>query len=477
MMHAVRNAGRWHWLLSILLTVCLTGCEASTLSLQKAEVKNVKGQSNPPVVLTKGSLPPVAVINRTAVGKPSGQFSLEDAARAAVVHHPTIGVAESRYNRAGFEIDVAKAAYYPSIQAGMNSQQRRDSSSRLNWKPQMELTVSQMVYDFGKTASTVSAREAGYAAEKAGLVRQVDIIARDTLEAYVEVQRYSALQSISNENVTALESIEALVNDRSQHGASSRSDDMQAAARVQSAKTNRAEISSQLQKWRAALQALTGVSVTTLATGAPKWLETICTTEQNSWDQSPAIAVAKAEKRQALALLEYEKAKTYPTLSLEGVTSYDVLDAAQSQDRVDYRVGFSLRSSLYDGGIRGASIQAATQAANGADEVIRAAQLEASASITSAAVQIVSINEMLSLLETRDSTLRETRDLYREQYIELGTRTLIDLLNAEQEIHQAGFDRINSRHDLRKLGIVCMYSSGQTRSRLGLADVVVAGSL
>jgi adhesin transport system outer membrane protein len=274
-----------------------------------------------------------------------------------------------------------------------------------------------------------------------------------------------------------LKPLETLVKDRSQHGASSRSDDMQAAARVQGAKTNRAEIGSQALKWQATLQSLTGLSGAKVAKNTPDWLDTICASVQNDAPNSASIALAEAEKREALAELEFEKAKIYPTLSVEAGTSYDVLDAAQSGERIDYRVGLNLRSSLYDGGARNASVAAATQVASGADESIRAAKLEASAAITTAVVQISSIKEMLPLLDQRDSTLRETRDLYRDQYIELGTRTLIDLLNAEQEIHQAAFDRVNSRSDLRKLGIVCMYSAGQTRQRLNVADMVTAGNI
>jgi adhesin transport system outer membrane protein len=477
MVHALRNVAWGLWPIMAVATLCLTGCEASSLGLRERAEADGKPVRARPALLAVQSQTPNPIINRTVERKTSGPLSLEEAARAAVIYHPTIGLAESRYNRAGFEIDVANAAYYPSIKAGMNSEQRRDSRERSDWKPQLELSVSQMVYDFGKTASTVSAKEAGYAAQKAKVYNQIDVIARDALEAFIEVQRYTGLQKIAHENVTALELLETLVKDRSEHGASSRSDDMQAAARVQAAKTNRAEIGSQLLKWRATLQSLTGLQSAQLSQKVPQWLETICSSAQSDWEKSPSIAVAEAEKREALAQLEFEKTKAYPTLSVDGVTSYDVLDAGHTDERVDYRVGVNLRSSLYDGGARGASILAATQAANGADEAIKVAKLEANSTIVGAAVQISSIGEMLALLNERDSTLRETRDLYREQYIELGTRTLIDLLNAEQEIHQAGFDRINSQHDLRKLGIVCMYSSGQTRSRLGLSSVVEAGRL
>lgn len=71
--------------------------------------------------------------------------------------------------------------------------------------------------------------------------------------------------------------------------------------------------------------------------------------------------------------------------------------------------------------------------------------------------------------------MRETRDLYRQQYVELGTRTLLDLLNAEQELHQAGFDTANAIHDLRRLGIACIFNTGKARKAFSVDGMAIRG--
>ena len=53
-----------------------------------------------------------------------------------------------------------------------------------------------------------------------------------------------------------------------------------------------------------------------------------------------------------------------------------------------------------------------------------------------------------------------TKDLYRKQYLDLGTRSLVDLLNAEQEYHQARVEVLNSELDLKASQIECAYSQG-----------------
>ncbi len=58
--------------------------------------------------------------------------------------------------------------------------------------------------------------------------------------------------------------------------------------------------------------------------------------------------------------------------------------------------------------------------------------------------------------------------LYGRQYLELGTRPLLDLLNAEQEIHQSRFDLVNTQADLQRLQIDCFYNSGAIRRVFGI---------
>ncbi len=58
------------------------------------------------------------------------------------------------------------------------------------------------------------------------------------------------------------------------------------------------------------------------------------------------------------------------------------------------------------------------------------------------------------------------------QYLSSGTRTLLDILNTEEEIHQAMFDRQNTDHDLRRLQIDCLHSTGGLRDAFIIKDQV-----
>jgi adhesin transport system outer membrane protein len=73
--------------------------------------------------------------------------------------------------------------------------------------------------------------------------------------------------------------------------------------------------------------------------------------------------------------------------------------------------------------------------------------------------------------------MRETGSLYQLQYLQMGTKTLVDLLNAEQELHQVRFDLVNREHDLRRLQVECLVNSGTARAAFGLEGTVVKGAI
>ena len=82
--------------------------------------------------------------------------------------------------------------------------------------------------------------------------------------------------------------------------------------------------------------------------------------------------------------------------------------------------------------------------------------------------QIQGLMALRGALSERQQSITETRSLYREQYLALGTRSALDLLNAEQEIAQAAFDVVQNRYDALAAQVNFIDASGQARAVYGL---------
>lgn len=399
-------------------------------------------------------------------------LSFEQAVKKAVLWHPSIDEAVNNLNMRGARIDEAQAGYMPRISGNVNSGYANQNND--SWRPKMSISATQMLYDFGKVRNSVDVATAGKQIGKAHLLLAVDQLIRETSTAYIEVQRYSALLSVANQQVKGVRSIAKLVTQRSNEGASTRSDQLQADARVEAAETTVLEISSQLERWQANLAYLTGLkTVAKVPADVPKWLGKACNISKPDWNKVPAIVQAEAQSKEAQAQLAQTRSQALPTLSLKADAGYDLNHTDNNKGEFSVRVVIS--GDIYQGGATSARNNAAGHALRAADAARDKARFDVQHSLREARIQTVSMGKLLGTMATRDKMMRETRDLYEQQYLELGTRSLLDVLNAEQELHQGRFASVNTSHDIRRLNIDCLYSSGMLRNSFALNGVSVRG--
>ena len=77
------------------------------------------------------------------------------------------------------------------------------------------------------------------------------------------------------------------------------------------------------------------------------------------------------------------------------------------------------------------------------------------------------------LAQRRETTVR-TKELYQEQY-KLGTRTVVDLLNAEQAIHSAAQEFESARYDIYSAIVQYIQVTGRTRDIYVLNRISIQG--
>ncbi|MGI2031676.1 TolC family outer membrane protein [Rhizobium panacihumi] len=402
--------------------------------------------------------------------------SLEEAVLRAIAWHPSISASAGRVYQSAQEIEVAKAGYYPKIQGGLNSGYGNGSDG--GFRPRATLQVSQMVYDFGKVSNSVEAQKAGEAVSRAEMLESIDTVVRETTYAVIEVQRYRATLAVAKEQLAGVNKIAELVTQRTDKGASTKSDKVQAEARVQAAQSQVIEISASLSRWESTLSALAGLGGRmALTSGRAPTLAKACEVVEPDWQEVPTLLQAEASKREAAAKLALSQSEIFPTLQLQADGSYDVAGSSSYSrvDNPDFTIGLNLVGNLYEGGASAARRDAAGYALKAAEAASQAARFETGRSLNEARGQVAGLKQLLVSLASRNDMMIETRDLYREQYVQLGTRTLLDLLNAEQELHAARFDAVRTEHDLRRLDADCLFSSGLARKAFRLNGTVVRG--
>lgn len=174
-------------------------------------------------------------------------LTLNQAVQRAIQWHPDIAQAIGKMLEQASQVDVAQAKYYPQISAGMNNGYSNAYSEK-GFSPSFVLSVSQMLYDFGKVSSSVRSAEAGVAQEQASVLVSIDTVAHDTAAALVQVQGYQQLVKIAQDQLTALSKIGDLARQRNEEGAASLSDATQTDARIEGARTTLTQYQASLNR-------------------------------------------------------------------------------------------------------------------------------------------------------------------------------------------------------------------------------------
>lgn len=414
-----------------------------------------------------------AVTVEAAQEAPADQISLERAARDAIAWHPSLAQAAGTLSARGEDVNVARAAYRPQISAGVGV--GHDSRITDGWRPRPQVSAQQNLYDFGKTDHDVDAARAATRASRADLLQAVDSLLRETAYAYIEVQRANALRLVAQDQLARIGDIHRMVQARYELGAATRSDALQSQARLESASAMITQIDAALARWISNLTHLTGhpLSATQIPPSPAEWLDQACVRGWSASAETASVMAAEARREQAAAEFRRSQADRLPTIALAGDASSDVI--RPFGDQANYNFGLRISTSLFNGGAAKARAKGAGYAVDAAKASVDWARTEMRQRLSEAREQISGLRELLDTLASREANMAETGKLYRLQYFDMGTRTLVDLLNAEQELQQVRMDRTNSIHDLRRMQLECSYFSGAARKDFGLEGHRVRG--
>lgn len=404
-----------------------------------------------------------------------GSLTMSHAVKLAVQQHPSITDAVATLAQQTAGVDVARSGYFPQVRVGLGggANTGKDSNSTL-----ATASATQMLYDFGKVDNQVSRSEALVRRQQAIVLRQIDEITRQTAEAALMVHRFQAMTDIAQGQVEAVDKVLELAELRSKAGLSTKADPIQATARSQGAHAYLGQVSAELAQWRQKLRTFVGEAGTRTVDMLPGLEhDTLWLTNHPEFQLLPDVLIVQAERQVAKALLATSRSSKWPTLSVEASGNRAIHGTNPSTLKRNGSYGtisFNVSMPLYQGGALDAQISAAAAEEAATRERIETALLQASDQARAWRELAHGAQGRLADVENRRRSILSVRDLYREQY-QLGTRSILDLLNAEQEIHQAEADAQGLIHDLWQYRLQFIASTGRLREFFGLNNAVIQG--
>ncbi|WP_180898320.1 TolC family protein [Martelella soudanensis] len=404
---------------------------------------------------------------RPEIEKPAGFAeageSLDGLVTVALYQSPEMMEQAAIIREATGNIDVAKGDYMPMVSGGVTGG-LGDADG-----PSFVLSANQLLFDFGRTDRKVA--RADIVAQEAVLSFQsnADMVLMEVLDAYAEFDRYRNNVRIDQERVSRLSELADLINQRAAAGATTQPDVLAAANSVEKAKHALLEMKSERDRAANQLREYSGPAAVGLKAELQDFVEA-CTPTTMVSEVLPEIAVARLQVAQAE--LDYEDARKarLPGVSAEAYGRQPLYEEG-------FRVGvnFNVLPTLFQGGAIEAARKAAEEAVAAAKANLDKVRRTATLASLDAGTEMTNARALIASAETQTRLLDETRTLYRSQYFDMGTRSLTDLLNAEEDYYDALIAGSDSERDLDVALLKCHLANGTLRAALGLSQMTLYG--
>lgn len=363
-------------------------------------------------------------------------ISVSEAVHQGLSTHPGVRSAMAEVERADAEVDMSKGGYFPALD--MKGGPSTASSDPLTYN----ITVSQMVYDWGRVESKVDSASATLRKQTENLLVVRENAALEIAETYLDVLAGSLRVQAAEEYLERLESLRKLTHARQVGGYSDGSETARTELALGRAKGQLALERGKLRDAEAQYRIQVGEEPINLTLPPFEPWERIMPTDEMALDdliiQSPQYRKASEDVAVAEAGLQGAKAALLPQLRLEGMAMRRPVGGRMQSDEIA-SLSFSMDPFQGLSNFKRADAEAQrVQAAQGTlDNTLR----ESKRKIRSWIETGEALKWRLEAFESQLAKAAEVRALYNEQF-KVGKRNVVDMLNVENESFEAQRQRV-----------------------------------
>lgn len=375
---------------------------------------------------------------------------LTDAIRASLQTNPDIGIVVESRRAVEAEVEQAKSGYWPSVDfsasQGIDLTNSRTTRGRVQEPDSGDtvvlgafgssLTLTQPLFDGYATDNEVRRQEARLVSASRRVRESSEFIALDAVQAYLESLRQRELTDLAADNVEVHRQTLELVEAKAAAGAATVADIQQGQSRLAAAEATLTEAEARLRDADATYTRIVGEIPKDLdRPRAPSWAlpRTLEEAIELALENNPTISVLRADLEASRAEYDGSKSSFYPTVDLELSANYD--DNQDGTVGADYGasalvvLNYNLFRGWQDSNTRKEFLSRVAEARQVLNRTIRLTEEEmrlAWNAVSSAGDRVAA--------QTREAEANDTvRETYRQQFA-LGGRSLLELLDAENEL-------------------------------------------
>ena len=383
--------------------------------------------------------------------------TLKEALTAAYMNNPTLLGQRASVRAADEKVPQALANWRPSVSFsgsaggssvmtstidGVDRHQHREPKS-------ISVTMTQQLYRGGRTIAATNSAENTLKAERARLLQKEQDILLLAAKAFLNVYKDEAVLNLNSNNEEVLKRQMQATRDRFQVGEITRTDVYQASARMAGASADLTASIGTLESSRANYKNVIGTSapkkllLPKAPADLPKDLESVI---QMALANNPNVVAAEFDHKSLNDKVDEVRGELMPSLNLTTGLSKKFQSGSET-GRIDTAdVTLNLTVPLYQQGTVYSKLRAAKQSLAKGLFTVDQARRDAIESATTAWESLLSARARVKSFKAQNEANKVALEGV-EREAQVGSRTVLDVLDAEQELLDSRVSYVTSERD------------------------------
>lgn len=379
----------------------------------------------------------------------------------AIENNPEVQEAWHAFKSSIYGVDAARSGYLPSVDVSASTgYERRNYGIEEEYnRNTAELSVTQMLYDGFRTSNTVDRFKRIQLIRYFELISQTEQTALEASIALLDVQKFKELVQLAEANLQEHESVYQQIEQSVGAGVARAADLEQISGRLSLAQSNVLTEYSNLHDVSARYLRVVGELPLQEIKQADLDENNIPISVNQALDiaykNSPSFYASLYNIEAQKANAKAQKAAFHPNVDLSArYGSQDRDELGQNETRTEARVGIDISYNLYNGGLDNANLEQAYQDINIAKYQRDQSCIDIRQSLQIAYYNVTILEKKLPALNQHRESSTKVKIAYKDQF-DIGQRTLLDVLDAENESFQSTRSYIVALYD-RQSAILTM---------------------
>ena len=395
----------------------------------------------------------------------------------AIEGNPEVAAKFNAFRASNDEIDVASGNWKPHLDASANAGRRAyDVTQGAPSNPRFyeggaRLELTQLLWDGLATHNEVERLSHAKLERYFDFLDATEQFGMDAAKAYYDVVRYRKLVALAEDNYVQHKYSFDQVQSRVNAGVGRGVDLEQVVARVALAESNLVTERANLHDVTERYVRIVGSVPPAENVSAVSMVRPLPGSEQEAMQiaalQSPSVAGAIENLRSARSAVAGRKGAFQPKVEahVRGATGHN-LDGLLYERR-DATAEVALTWNIFNGGTDSARERQYASLLSQAENLRDKACVDARQTVSIAFNDVRKLNEQLGYLDRNVVSIQKARDAYRQQF-DIGQRSLLDLLNSENELYTAKRSYVLAEEDLATAIVRTYAGMGTLVASLGL---------